>query len=486
MTKSQKIETLLLLREKRIREAKTSFWSFCKLLHGYKVEWHHLETLCDTLQEFFENKLLKEDGTVYRKLMINMPPRHYKTRTLILFSAWAFGKENSTKIISCSYSEDLATDFSRYTRDEIKKEKNNDLDIAYSDIFPETTIKKDDGSYRKWALEGQYFNYKGAGFGSSITGKGCDIGIIDDQIKNYEEAFNDLYLEKTWNWYTGTFLSRLEEGAKQIIVMTRWANKDICGMIQSNEEESQDWYRLVLKAHDEEKDEMLCPEMLSKGSYEEKRRNIQEDVFLANYQQEPLDKKGALYQELKTYKELPKDDKGNLLCHSRIAYFDTADQGDDYLCAMFGIEYNNIFYMTDVYYTKEPQEITEKESARILVDNDIRDCTIESNNGGRGFSRNVKRILETELKVFNCTIRWFHQGNNKISRIMTNASNVENRILFPVGWNYIYPEFYKAMTGYKRAKKNKHDDAPDCATGVVEKMDKKHKLIGLSAGDLGL
>ena len=78
---------LLLLIEKRIRLARKSFWEFCKLLHGYKDHWWHLELLCNTLQEFFENKLLDETGKPYRKIMINMPPRHYKTRTLILFSA---------------------------------------------------------------------------------------------------------------------------------------------------------------------------------------------------------------------------------------------------------------------------------------------------------------------------------------------------------------------------------------------------------------
>ena len=93
---------------------------------------------------------------------------------------------------------------------------------------------------------------------------------------------------------------------------------------------------------------------------------------------------------------------------------------------------------------------------------------IESNNGGRGFARNVKRILEQELDSNYTVIRPFHQSQNKLARILTNATWVMEHIYYPVNWRDRWPDYYKAMVKYQRTGKNKNDDAPDCTTGIAE------------------
>ena len=484
MQRNETYEYLLAERENVVRKARMSFWNFCKALHDYKDEWGSLHDLCDTLQALYERKLLDSNNKPYKKLMINMPPRHYKTRTLILFSTWCFGVNPKETIISTSYSDDLATEFSRYTRDEINKEKNFDYEIVYSDIFPESKIKHGDASYKKWALEGCHFSYKGAGFGASITGKGAKIAIIDDQIKDYEEAMNEMMLEKRWNWYTGTFKSRIEQNAIEIICMTRWSDRDICGMILNNPKESSKWHRMV---HEVEKDGiMLCDDMLNHESFIEKQEIMDEAVFIANYYQRTVDQKGKLYQELKTYDRLPEDKDGRLLSDRVLCYVDTADEGVDYLCAIAGIEYHKCCYITDIYYTQEPQEITESKTTKFIIANDVKDCMVESNNGGRAFSRNVKRLL-TERLHYSTILRWFHQSKNKNTRILTNASNVERRIFFPVNWHVKYPKFYLHVNSYMRNKNNKHDDAEDTLTGIIEMMDNKHVVKArIDASHLGL
>ena len=105
-----------------------------------------------------------------------------------------------------------------------------------------------------WSLEGQYFNYLGTGMGGTITGIGCNIGIIDDPIKNDKEAFNDRVLEDHWKFYTDTFLSRLESDSIQIINMTRWSKQDLCGRILQMEADK--WK--VIKMEAMEDDTMLC------------------------------------------------------------------------------------------------------------------------------------------------------------------------------------------------------------------------------------
>ena len=98
---------------------------------------------------------------------------------------------------------------------------------------------------------------------------------------------------------------------------------------------------------------------------------------------------------------------------------------------------------------------------------------IESNNGGRGFCRNVQRIARE--KYGNTITRYipFTQTKNKNSRILTGSTGVMNNVLFPVGWERRWPEYWRAMTKYQRAGNNAHDDAQDATTGVYEYLPKK-------------
>ena len=146
--------------------------------------------------------------------------------------------------------------------------------------------------------------------------------------------------------------------------------------------------------------------------------------------------------------------------------------GSDYLCSVcYGI-YDKEAYILDVVYTKEPMEITEPKVAEMLVRNDTRKADIESNNGGRGFARAIEKILKETYKTNRCRINWFHQSQNKQARILSNATWVMDHIYFPINWKDKWPEFYKAMIEYQKEGKNKHDDAPDCITGIAEKVSK--------------
>ncbi len=217
---------------------------------------------------------------------------------------------------------------------------------------------------------------------------------------------------------------------------------------------------------------MLCSEILSYESYMEKTRLMGEDIASANYQQEPIDLKGRLYSGFKTYTELPKDAKGNLLFTAIKAYCDTADEGTDYLCLIIYGVYNAEAYILDIYYTDKPMEETEPETARKLHELNVSLADIESNNGGRGFARAVGRILKEVYKSNRTRIHWFHQSKNKIARILSNATWVMDHIYYPINWRDRWPEYYQAMTKYQRKGKNAHDDAPDCTTGVAETIDK--------------
>ena len=197
-----------------------------------------------------------------------------------------------------------------------------------------------------WSLEGQFFSYLGTGFGGTITGVGGSIAIIDDPIKTHLEAFNDAFLDAQYQWYTDT--SRLEEDAIQILNFTRWNSRDLIGRVLSDEDGG-DWYVLKMKAClDEQTKEMLCPELFSFTSYLKKKAKMSLAIFMANYQQEPVDLVNSLYKDFKEYDDLPRDDEGNLLLEEIKSYCDTADQGDDFLCNIIYGVYRMEAYVLDM------------------------------------------------------------------------------------------------------------------------------------------
>ncbi|TKI66632.1 terminase [Lysinibacillus mangiferihumi] len=461
------IELLDALIEERKYLSRQSFWEYCKTrAPDFYIDGRtHLEKICETLQSLYEGRLLNEDGIPYENMIMNIPPRHGKSRTLIHFCEWVLGDRQENRIITVSYNEDLATAFSRYTRDGISEEKVYPHEVVYSDIFPGVKIKKGDSSYRQWALEGQHFNYKGAGLGGSITGKGGNILIVDDPIKNAAEAQNENALDKQWQFFVDTFISRQEQTDQsiKIVNMTRWSKKDICGRILESKR-ADEWYVLMMPAMDEEGN-MLCPELLNRKNFDALSDFMDEAILNANYYQRPLDLKGRLYKAFKTY-------DGDLPTFKSIQnYTDTADTGDDYLCSIvYGVTFDNEAYVLDVLYTKAPMEETEPATAKMLYENKVNHAYIESNGGGRGFARSVEKELMEKHNSNYTYIEPFHQSNNKIARILSNSTWVMNHIYFPINWKDKWSDYYKAMNEYQREGQNKNDDAPDATTGIAEKI----------------
>ncbi len=512
-----------------------SFWEYEKLKNPkfYKEERWHLKEIAVTLQALVEDRIIRLDASgqwhiaaleeitrlkeariqydVCKKLMLNIPPRHGKSYSLSEFEQWYLGKYNQGSVITVSYNDILSERFSGNVRDGIDATKLDPRVTVFSDIFPGVRIKPGDAAKKLWALLGSFFSYLGTGFGGTITGIGCRLGVIDDPVKNSKEAFNDTVLDGQYDWYTDTFISRVEEGGYQIINMTRWSTRDLCGRLL--EEEPGEWYVLCYPACANaqkiyrvedcyksreleschgcleypcgyyqgerlDKDgnilgDMMCPELLSFKSWNDKRRLMSQAIFNANYQQQPVDVTGALYaQGFNTYDPAVLD-RGSFerIC----SYTDTADEGNDYLCSIcFGVM-DSYAYVLDVYYTDEGMEKTEPETARRMKQQGVKEALIESNNGGRGFARNVIAILKG-WKWSRTVVSWFHQGANKKARILSNATNVCEQVIMPEDWERRWPEFAKHVRKYQRKGKNEHDDAEDCLTGVVEMVNGEVKV----------
>ena len=443
----------------KIELARREFFFYCNLKapNFYKGDRQYLVDLCNDFQGFMES-----DDEV---MVLNLPPRHGKSRTAGLFVEWVLGKDQTAKIMTGSYNETLSTMFSKNVRNDIQEIKADQYKAVFSDVFPGVEIKRGDGAMNLWSLEGGYNNYLATSPTGTATGFGATLLVIDDLIKNAEEANNELVKEKHWTWFTDTMLSRLEEGGKIIIIMTRWASDDLAGRaLEHFKAAGAKLHHISMKALQDD-GSMLCEEILSRKSYEAKIRAMGADIASANYQQEPIDLKGRLYTSFKTY-------SGQLPQFKEIRnYTDTADTGEDYLCSIdYGVTFADEAYILDVLYTKKPMEDTEPATAKMLHKDQVNMADIESNNGGRGFARNVERILHKELGSNHTVIRWFSQTKNKQARIYSNSSWVMQHIYYPEDWKNRWPEYYNAMVKYQREGKNKHDDGPDATTGIAEKI----------------
>lgn len=458
-----KISNDEIIRQAKLELARREFFFYCHLKAPdfYKTDRKYLVDLCNSMQEFYEG-----DDEV---LIINLPPRHGKSRTAGLFVEWILGKDQTEKIIAGSYNETLSTEFSKDVRGDIQEIKADEDKIVFSDIFPNVRIKRGDGAMNLWSLENGRNNYLATSPTGTATGFGCSLLIIDDLIKNAEEAYNENKLSSHWDWFTKTMLSRLEGKRKQIIIMTRWSSGDLAGRALEYYKEEGKKVKHITKKALQDDGTMLCDEVLNYKAYKSIIRAMGPEIASANYQQEPIDLKGRLYSSIKTYEALPKDANGNLLFTTIKNYTDTADTGSDYLCSInYGV-YEKEAYVLDVIYTKEPMEVTEPLLANSLYDYRVNEADIESNNGGRGFARSVERILREKYRSNKTKINWFHQSKNKQARILSNSTWVMDHIYFPKNWVDRWPEFAKAILTYQKEGKNKNDDGPDTLSGIAEK-----------------
>ena len=450
-------------QQARFELARRDFFYYCHLMAPsfYKLDRQYLIDLCNGFQEFIENK---EDDV----LVINIPPRHGKSRTAGKFVEWVIGKDHTQKVMTGSYNETLSTTFSKSVRNAIQEVKADEEITVLNDVFPNTEIKRGDGAMNLWGLTDGYQNYLATSPSGTATGFGANIILVDDLIKNALEANNANVLDGHWEWFVNTMLSRLETGGKIILIMTRWHSKDLAG--RALDELPQLGYKVRhvnMKAYQDD-GTMLSDEILSYEEYERKTKAMSAEIAAANYQQEPIDVKGKLYnQGFKTYQSLP--------TFKRISnYIDTADTGSDFLCSVvYGETMDNQAYMLDVLYTKDDMTITEPATARQLVMNKVNHSKVEGNNGGRGFARSVERHMKEDFNWNGTVVDTFHQSQNKNARIISNATWLMENLYMPENWRDKWPEYYKAMNTYQKEGKNANDDAPDATTGIAEEMNKQ-------------
>lgn len=222
----------------------------------------HVELISDAVTALVEGRLLKPHnsdcsnfgttascstsdtcagGTPYRKLFVAMPPRHGKSEMISRYTpAWFLTKYPDLKVVLASYEADFAASWGRKARELV--ENHPEFGVAVSNSSKASA---------RWELAGRKGAMFTAGAGGPVTGKGGNLLIVDDPVKNAEEAQSQVIRDNTFDWYRSTFLSRgeklgeLDNGAV-ILLQTRWHDDDLAGRLMR--EEPDEWYQIVLPA----------------------------------------------------------------------------------------------------------------------------------------------------------------------------------------------------------------------------------------------
>jgi intein/homing endonuclease len=268
---------------------------------GYEVNWHH-KAICTEIEDFINGP--------ETLLVLQVGPRHGKTEIVSRrLPAWFFGKNPNKSVIAASYAADLS---SRINRDV----QRIMVTPEYARVFPHAKIPNKNArsdAEQSYLRNNEIFeivnhkgSYRSAGVGGGITGMGADLLLIDDPIKNHQDAMSKTKRDHVWEWYTSTALTRLEKGGKVIIIMTRWHQDDLAGRAIENAQENNIPYKVVSfeailetlnsSAHEKRQlGEALWPSKYPIKKLKEIRRTIGSHQFSALYQQSPTPRGGGLF-----------------------------------------------------------------------------------------------------------------------------------------------------------------------------------------------
>lgn len=478
------------------------------MMPDYDATFFHLAMI--RLLDMFAHKQI-------RKLIIQCSPQHGKSQlSSRMLPAFILGIDPDRRICIGSYATTIARDFNRDVQRIIDTPD-------YRELFPGTflngsnvvTVAK---NYLRNSEVIEMVGHKGSlrvvGRGGSLTSKTVDVSILDDVYKDYAEGNSPVVRNAAWKWYTTVVRTRLHNESQELIVFTRWHDDDLIGRLEKSGETIIDvtkwsdldnipsgaWVRINFEGLKTGEPTEIDPRQPGESLWEsrhsreklEAQRALDPVQFQCLYQGNPGSAEGRLYQTFKTWV-----DKSEWGKHIRTGcYIDVADEGDDYTFAATYDVYqsdNMVFnehtkrmeplvfvLITDMEFTDENTDVTTVTIPAMINRNGVQKVWVESNNGGAGFEKVIKKKIRANTEPF-------YQGGNKESRIITASAMVNQQIIMPFGWETRYKAAYEHITGFLRKfDANAHDDAEDGLTGIYEKEIMNGNLLPYSHANRGV
>ena len=226
-------------------------------------------------------------------LVIDQPVRHGKTELCSRWTpAWFLSKFPDKRVLLASYEADFAATHGRRAR-EIIREHGARFGIELDDTSR---------AANRWELVTTRGGMATAGAGGPITGKGGHLLIVDDPIKNSEEARSQVMRDNLWDWFKSTFLTRREPGGKVLVIMSRWHEDDLLGRLLKADTGMR-VKRLRMPAIAEDDDllgrvpgQALCPERYDEEALAGIRKDVGPGPWASLYQQRPVPLGGGMFK----------------------------------------------------------------------------------------------------------------------------------------------------------------------------------------------
>lgn len=317
-------------------------WPQYRIARHHRLIAQHLEAI--------------ERGDITR-LMITMPPRHGKSMLASeYFPAWYLGRNPDHYVVAATYAQELADDFGRKVRNQI-------ADAAYQEIFPGVGLKTDSTSSKRFHVTspgdsfstGQNGAYFAVGVGGPLTGRGAHLLLVDDPVKNREDAESEVIRKKTKDWFTSTAYTRLMPGGRIVIIQTRWHEDDLAGWLQA-EHGHEGWTVLDLPAIDDEGN-ALWPEQYDLEALSRIKRALPPRDWSALYQQKPSPETGDYFKRewIRLVDVMPPVD--SMMVYGGSDYAVTSKGGDYTVHVVVGVDSEGRMWLLDLWREQASSDV---------------------------------------------------------------------------------------------------------------------------------
>jgi len=441
----------------------------------YEPRRDKLKAVVDTLMDV-------EYGDV-KEVFLHTPPRIGKSQLITGYTSFHIAKDSEHSNLYVTHKEDLGGAFLDGVMEIL-----TDPTYRFKDVFPETTIASTNAKSHKLNLDRdkKYATLSGKGLESGLNGEYDAYGllILDDILEGVQDVLSPDVLKRKRTIYQNNVLSRAKENCKIINIGTIWATNDIYMKRREDLEtlpefKDRKFESIVIPALNPDTDESNFDYEYGVGystaAYRQKRAEFEANDDLAGwwsqYQQQPIDRKGAVFnpEHMKYYAVLPEEKPLKIIAHG-----DTALGGGDF--TSFPIVYvyeNGDWYLEDVVFDNSEKHVTEPQIVAKIKKHSIKHAHFESNQGGEGYKDDVKRMIREDKEItwrVNITSDWAPSTKRKAQRIWDHAEMIRH-IYFkdPQHRTEQYRKFMNNLFSFTmNLTKKQHDDAPDSLAGLIE------------------
>ena len=422
----------------------------------------------------------------YDEVFISMPARVGKSTLILFLLSWQIGMNSELANLYCSCSATLTSAFYKGLTEIL----NDSHTYLWDLIFPNTkwspqSFANSKECYLDCGRVKRYHSFTGRSIDAESLNGAVDCNgllIADDLCSGIEEALNKERLKMLNMKVNNNMLSRAKMGAKILWIGTRWSIADPIGTRINTIENTSIRYKVINKPalddNDESNFDYLYGVGFSTEFYRNKRQSFEDmddmPSFNSQYQQQPLERTGLLFEELQEYNGvLPSEPPDR-----KFAFCDIAWGGGDYTCMPIIYQYGKVLYCPEVVFDSSNKRITQPKIVNAIIKHDLGSVRFEKNNGGQEYKDAVEKMLEEKGYKLNITTRSADNTKSKEIKIFEHAPEIrEIKFLESNKQPNDYKRAILQLKSFTISGKNKHDDFADALAGCIDMYNEVERKV---------